>query len=84
MSKPIISRQRAYQLQHRKAGLCIYCSDGAVEQGMCWKHYRTSLITKREYRRRVLGSRRRNLNSRSYLFEREREILDKLTNRSTI
>ena len=41
------SRQRAYQLRHRAAGLCMKCPRSATTGGFCAPHYQDHLRQKR-------------------------------------
>lgn len=55
-----VSRQRAYQLRHMEAGLCISCSRPAIEGAVkCKKHLkatREGLRKRFSYRKRYRGS----------------------------
>lgn len=60
-----MSRQRRYQLRHKREGVCTHCKEQAVMGGMCLRH----AIYRREYLRKKLGCKKR-LNSLSYRLEK--------------
>ena len=52
--KPV-SRQRRYQIEHIRKGLCYLCSKPSVSGGKCLVH----LVKQRERQRARVGSKRR-------------------------
>jgi hypothetical protein len=60
-----ISRQRRYQLRHKRDGLCALCPARAVMNVFCLKHW----IPARERQRKALSCVHRNLGARSYQLE---------------
>jgi hypothetical protein len=48
-----ISKQRAYQLRHKEAGLCARCSEKAVNETHCEKHRKmVNRISRKSMQRR--------------------------------
>ena len=68
-SKQKTSRQRRYQLRHKRAGLCCACSRPAGRGTLfCELHRRTRNLRNRERLRKVFRRKRRYLQAESYKF----------------
>jgi hypothetical protein len=64
-----MSRQRKYQLRHKRAGLCSYCSRPAARGTVfCKVHRRKRNLRNREWQHKRFRRRRRYLNAESYKF----------------
>src|SRR5207237_8652229 len=64
-----MSRQRKYQLHHRRAGLCCECSRPAASGTLfCELHRRTRNLENREKQRKTFKRKIRYLKAESYRF----------------
>ena len=63
-----MTRQRAYQLRHRKAGLCVLCGAKAVNANHCEYHRLSVNVVVRERQRKRKGWKKRYLWSESYRY----------------
>ena len=62
-----MSRQRRYQLRHRRAGLCLACSRPVVSGGsFCEVHRRKRNLKNREWQRRKFTRKARYRKAESY------------------
>ena len=64
-----LSRQRLWQIKHKRRGLCTICSNRLATKNHCLKH----AIKQRELVRRLAGAKRRN-RSLTYRFEKMEKI----------
>lgn len=70
-----MSRQRRYQLRHRRAGLCLECSRPAVSDGsFCEVHRRKRNLKNREWQRRKFKRKARYRKAESYKFKGSKEF----------
>jgi hypothetical protein len=64
-----MSRQRKYQLRHKRAGLCCYCSRPAASGTLfCDVHRRKRNLENREKQRKTFKRKIRYLKAESYRF----------------
>jgi hypothetical protein len=65
-----MSRQRQYQLRHRRAGLCHDCNRSVVNGGLfCEVHRRERNLRNREWQRRKFRRKARYRKAESYKFK---------------
>lgn len=70
-----MSRQRRYQLRHKRAGLCHECSRPAFNGSVfCEVHRRKRNLKNREWQRRKFMRKTRYWKAESYSFKREARI----------
>lgn len=64
-----MSRQRRYQLKHLAQGKCSHCTQPKEVNDLCLD----CAEKKREHRRRIKGTVRRNIGSKTYQLRAKRE-----------
>jgi len=74
-----ISRQRQYQLRHKRAGLCHDCSRPVVNGGLfCAVHRRERNLRNREWQRRTFKRKIRYQKAESYKFRGSKPLFSSL------
>jgi len=74
-----MSRQRRYQLRHKRAGLCYDCSRSVVNGGLfCEVHRRKRNLGNREWQRRTFKRKIRYQRAESYKFRGSKPLFSSL------